>query len=54
MAKDSLKLSCQIGTPQGILGIQDDPALATVVGLTLEGVDFGEEPGILGVAGDVG
>ncbi len=52
--KNTLKLSCEIGTPQGIIGLQDDPALATVVGLVLEGVDFDEEEGILGVAGNVG
>jgi len=45
--KNILKLPCQIGVPKGILGIQDDPTLATVVGLTLEGVDFNPEEGIL-------
>ena len=50
LAKETLKLSCEIGTPKGILGLQDDPALATVVGLALGGVDFDEEEGILGVA----
>jgi len=54
LTKETLKLACDIGTPKGIMGLQDDPALATVVGLTLEGVDFGEEEGILGVAGNVG
>lgn len=49
--KETLKLACEIGTPKGIIGLQDDPGLATVVGLSLEGVDFGEEQGILGVAG---
>ena len=47
--KETLKLSCEIGVPKGIIGLQDDPALATVVGLTLEGVDFDEEEGILGI-----
>jgi cell division protein FtsA len=50
LAKETFKLSCEIGTPKGILGLQDDPSLATVVGLTLEGIDFGAEQGILGVA----
>ena len=54
LTKETLKLACEIGTPKGIIGLQDDPALATVVGLVLEGVDFGEEEGILGVAGNVG
>ncbi|MCX6722065.1 MAG: cell division protein FtsA [Candidatus Staskawiczbacteria bacterium] len=40
LTKEALKLSCEIGTPKGIVGLQDDPALATVVGLTLQGVDF--------------
>ena len=31
------------------LGLQDDPALATVAGLALAGVDFDDEPGILGL-----
>jgi cell division protein FtsA len=54
LAKDTLKLACEIGTPKGIIGLQDDPALATVAGLVLEGVDFDEEEGILGVAGNMG
>ncbi len=49
LTKQQLKLSCQIGIPKGIEGIQEDPSLATVVGLALEGVDFGDEPGILGL-----
>jgi cell division protein FtsA len=54
LTKDTLNLACEIGTPRGIMGLQDDPALATVVGLTLEGVDFNGEESILGVAGNVG
>ncbi len=50
LVKQQLKLFCQIGVPKGIEGIESDPALATVVGLALEGVDFGEEEGILGFA----
>jgi len=49
LTKETLKLACEIGSPKGIEGVQDDPALATVVGLTLEGVDFDEEEGILGL-----
>jgi cell division protein FtsA len=52
--KDTLKLACEIGMPKGIVGVQDDPSLATVVGLTLEGVDFDEEEGILGGVGKIG
>jgi len=48
LTKQQLKLSCQIGIPKGIEGVQEDPSLSTVVGLALEGVDFGEEEGILG------
>jgi cell division protein FtsA len=47
LAKDTLKLACEIGTPQGIVGLQDDPALATVAGLALGGVDSGRDGGIL-------
>ncbi len=46
--KNTLKLPCEIGAPKGIAGVKDDPSLATVAGLTLAGVDFTEEPGILG------
>jgi cell division protein FtsA len=49
LTKDLLNLACEIGTPKGIMGLQDDPALATVAGLVLEGVDFDEEEGILGL-----
>jgi cell division protein FtsA len=48
LTRDTLNLSCEIGTPKGIMGLQDDPVLATVAGLALGGVDFDEEPGILG------
>jgi cell division protein FtsA len=49
LTKETLKLACEIGKPQGIIGLQEDPALATVVGLALGGVDFDNEPGILGL-----
>jgi len=48
LTKETLKLACEIGTPRNIIGIQDDPALATVAGLALGGVDFEGEEGILG------
>jgi len=47
--KNTLKLSCEIGSPKGIIGLEDDPSLATVMGLALEGVDFTEQEGILGL-----
>lgn len=50
LTRDTLKLACEIGVPKGIEGLQDDPALATVVGLTLEGVDPNTETGIIGGA----
>jgi cell division protein FtsA len=49
LVKNTLKLSCEIGTPKGIIGLQDDPALATVVGLALEGLDSNGQEGILGL-----
>ena len=49
LTKETLGLNCEIGTPKGIIGIQDDPSLATVAGLALGGVDFDEEAGILGL-----
>lgn len=50
LTKETLKLSCEIGVPKKIVGIQEDPSLATVAGLALSGVDFDSEEGILGVA----
>ncbi len=54
LTKNTLKLACEIGTPRGIMGLQEDPALATVAGLALEGIDYETEPGIIGVAGKLG
>jgi len=48
LTRETLKLACEIGEPKGILGLQDDPAMAAVVGLVLEGVDFGGEDGNIG------
>ena len=50
LTKETLKLSCEIGVPKQIIGLQEDSSLATVAGLVLGGVDFDEEEGILGVA----
>ena len=45
LTRDTLKLACEIGVPKGIMGVENDPALATVVGLVLEGVDFDGDGG---------
>jgi cell division protein FtsA len=50
LTKETLKLACEIGVPKQIIGLQEDPSLATVAGLALGGVDSGEEEGILGAA----
>ena len=50
LTKDILELNCEIGIPKGIVGLQEDPSLATVAGLALEGVDSDGESGIVGNA----
>ncbi len=40
LAKQQLKLPCLIGVPRGIVGIEEDPSLATVCGLVLEGAEM--------------
>lgn len=40
LAKQQLKLPCQIGVPKGILGLEEDPSLATVVGLVMGSSHF--------------
>src|SRR3989344_4467682 len=40
LAKERLKLTCEIGVPRGINGLEPDPALATVAGLVLGSADF--------------
>lgn len=45
LAKQQLKLPCSIGIPKGIMGLEDDPALATVAGLVLGGVDVDSSDG---------
>jgi len=39
LVKQQLKLPCQIGSPKDIVGLAEDPALATVAGLVLGGID---------------
>jgi len=43
LAKRELELPCQIGVPQGFIGLEEDPSLSTVCGLVLEGVGLKEE-----------
>lgn len=50
LTKETLNLAVEIGGPKQITGLQEDPALATVAGLVLGGIDFEQEPGIMGVA----
>lgn len=38
LARQQLKLTCQIGAPGGIVGLEQDPALATVTGLVISGI----------------
>ncbi|MBI1866659.1 MAG: cell division protein FtsA [Candidatus Staskawiczbacteria bacterium] len=54
LVKQQLKLPCSIGSPKGIVGIQDDPCLATVAGLVLAGsdIDGSDGGGILGLLRD--
>lgn len=41
LVKQQLKLPCEIGTLKGILGLEQDPALATVAGLIIGGAEGG-------------
>jgi len=54
LAKQQLKLPCSIGSPKGIVGIEDDSSLATIVGLVLAGsdIDGSNKEGILGLLRD--
>ena len=45
LAKESLNLPCKIGVPKNIVGLEEDPSLATVVGLVMSSPDFYEEGG---------
>ncbi len=53
LVKQKLKLTCEIGLIKGIVGVNQDSALATVAGLVLSGTDSGESvsDGILGFMG---
>ncbi len=52
LAKQQLRLPCEIGVPKKITGLDDDPSLATVAGLVLSGADIDgkDKSSILGVA----
>lgn len=53
LAKQQLKLPCKIGSPKGVVGIEDDPSLATIAGLVLGADIDGPNPGgILGLLRD--
>ncbi|MBI2049988.1 MAG: cell division protein FtsA [Candidatus Staskawiczbacteria bacterium] len=45
LAKQQLKLPCSIGSPKGILGVEEDPSLATLFGLVLGGLNLDEPDG---------
>ncbi len=49
LAKKELKLPCQIGTPQGFIGLEEDPRLSTVCGLVLSEIDSDGERGSKGI-----
>lgn len=53
LAKEALRLPCEIGTLKGIVGIEQDPALATVLGLVIggAGIDDKDREGMMGVLG---
>jgi len=46
LAKDHLKLPCKVAAPKNIVGLEEDPALSTVVGLVMSSPDFYEESNI--------
>ncbi|HDZ54140.1 MAG TPA: cell division protein FtsA [Candidatus Nealsonbacteria bacterium] len=48
MAKKELKLSCKIGYPKGIAGLEQDPSFALVAGLVLSGLDSEQEQPVFG------
>lgn len=43
LARQRMKLPCNIGVPRNILGLDEDPILATVAGLVMSSPDFGNE-----------
>jgi cell division protein FtsA len=47
LVKQELKLPCQMGIPRGIVGLEEDPSLATLGGLVLGGADSEEISGFI-------
>ncbi len=45
LAKKEFKLICRVGSPQGFMNIEADPALSAVCGLVLEGAEIEDEGG---------
>lgn len=52
LARQKLKLPCEIGVPMGIAGLEQDPAMATVAGLVLGSADEDDlrEDGVAGLS----
>lgn len=48
LAKQQLKLNCQIGVPKGIAGLDESPEIATVAGLLLSGAALEDEGALPG------
>jgi len=47
LAKKEIKLPVRIGLPEGVIGLDGDPTLSTVVGLVLEGTDLENSGGMM-------
>ena len=47
LAKKEMRLPVRIGLPEGIIGLDGDPTLSTVVGLVLEGTDLENSGGMM-------
>jgi cell division ATPase FtsA len=43
LAKLKFQLNCKIGKPRGILNLEEDPTLSTLVGLVLSALEMEEE-----------
>jgi len=50
LAKKELKLPARVGKPKGFIGLEEDPSLATVCGLVLEGLDYDNDK--INIGGD--
>jgi cell division protein FtsA len=47
LTRETLKLACEIGIPKQIIGLEEDPSLATVAGLAMSGIDEDGEENII-------